>query len=216
MRKLLFLLASALAASVSAAEDVGLINHLGGEASYSSGGSRAKATAFMKVRAGDSFTLASGAQLRLVYFQGSRQESFTGPARFTVGTQQSSVHSGGEPKVSTLPTGVSQRIAGTPELLAIAKLGRAGGVSVRSGARIKPLSAEQKAEIAQAYTTYDELRRSAPEEDITPELYLFAVLEENRQYQDLKLLVTEMQRRQPANADLAAIAEYAENKAQGR
>ncbi len=216
MRKLLFLLASALAASVSAAEDVGLINHLGGEASYSSGGSRAKATAFMKVRAGDSFTLASGAQLRLVYFQGSRQESFTGPARFTVGTQQSSVHSGGEPKVSTLPTGVSQRIAGTPELLAIAKLGRAGGVSVRSGARIKPLSAEQKAEIAQAYTTYDELRRSAPEEDITPELYLFSVLEENRQYQDLKLVVSEMQRRQPANADLAAIAEYAENKAQGR
>jgi hypothetical protein len=215
MRTLAFLLAMC-AAGAWAAEDVGLVNHLGGEATYTSGGSRAKASAFMKVREGDSFTLASGAQLRLVYFQGSRQETFAGPARFTVGRQQSSVHSGGEPKVSTLPSGVSQRIAGTPELMAIAKLGRAGGISVRSGARIKPLSAEQKAEIAHAYTTYDELRRSAPEEDITPELYLFSVLEEHRQYQDLKLVATEMRRRQPSNADLAAIAEYAEDKAQGR
>jgi hypothetical protein len=216
MRKSLVIFSFLFATGVFAAEDVGLINHLAGDASYVSGGSRAKASAFMKVREGDRFTLAPGAQLRLVYFQGSRQESFTGPARFTAGKQESSVQSGAQPQVTTLPSGVAQRIAQTPELLAIAKLGRAGGVSVRSGARPRPLTPEQEAEVSEARAIYEQLRQASPPDDITPELFLYSVLEENRLYQDMKVVVSEMQRRQPTSADVAAMAEYVEAKSQGR
>lgn len=215
MRNALFLLLAFLAGG-AAAQDVGLINHLSGDASYASGSTRAKAAAYMKIREGDRFTLAPGAQLRVVYFQGSRQESFSGPARFVAGKDASKVESGAAPQVSTLPAGVSQRIEKTPELLAIAKLGRAGGVTVRSGMRPKPLSPEQEAEVKQARATYDQLRQSAPADDITPELFLYSVLDEHRLYQDMKVIVSEMQRRQPGNADVAAMAEYVESKAGAR
>ena len=54
-----------------------------------SGGSTAKAKAFMKVREGDHFTVPAGAQLRIVYFQGGRQETYTGPATLIAGAQAS-------------------------------------------------------------------------------------------------------------------------------
>ena len=217
MKNLVFAVALSWVAAVAANDDVGLVNHLSGDASFVSGKAKpAKATAYMKVREGDRFTLAPGAQLRLVYFQGGRQESYTGPGRFAAGKQESKVQSGSQPQVTTLPSGVSQRIAQTPELMAIAKLGRAGGVAVRSGARPKPLTDEQQAEIKDARATYGRLRETFPADDITPELYLFTVLEEHRQYEDMKPVVAEMRRRQPKNADVKAMAEYVEAKSQGK
>ena len=217
MKNLVFAAAILCAGAVSASDDVGLVNHLTGDATFASGKAKpAKATAYMKVREGDRFTLAKGTQLRLVYFQGGRQESYTGPGRFTAGKQESSVQSGTKPQVTTLPSGVSQRIAQTPELMQIAKLGRAGGVAVRSGARPQPLTAEQESEIKDARATYQRLRETFPADDITPELYLFTVLEEHRQYEDMKPIVAEMQRRQPKNADVKAMAEYVEAKSPGK
>lgn len=215
MRNALLVSLGFFAAGVSA-QDVGLVNHLSGDASYTSRSTRAKAAAYMKIREGDRFTLAPGAQLRIVYFQGSRQESYTGPARFVAGKHASKVESGAAPQVTTLPAGVSQRIEKTPELLAIAKLGRAGGITVRSGIRPKPLTPEQEAEVKQARATYQELRRAAAEDDILPEMFLYSVLDEHRLYQDMKVVVSEMQRRQPGNPDVAAMAEYVESKSTGR
>lgn len=210
------LLSLALAAGSASAQDVGLINHLAGDASYQSGSTRSKATAYMKIREGDRFTLAPGAQVRIVYFQGSRQESYSGPARFVAGKSESKVESGAAPQVTTLPAGVTKRIEGTPELLAVARLGRAGGIAVRSGLRPKPLTPEQEAEVKEARVTYEQLRRSAAADDITPEIFLYSVLDEHRLYQDMKVVVSEMQRRQPGNADVAAMAEYVESKTPGR
>src|SRR5688572_4261156 len=73
------------AAGAQAAEDVGLINQLNGDVSYASGGANAKAKAYMKVREGDRFSVPSGAQLRIVYFKGGRQEAYSGPAAITAG-----------------------------------------------------------------------------------------------------------------------------------
>ena len=103
--------------------DVGLVNLLQGEVSYQSDGSpAAKAQAFMKVRQGDRFTLPAGAQIRVVYFQGGRQETWQGPAAFRAGPQQGEASSGQPQQVSTLPTGATQKIAQVPELIQIAKL----------------------------------------------------------------------------------------------
>src|SRR5690349_21233172 len=84
----------AWAGAASAADDVGLVNQLNGDVSYSSGGSSAKAKSFMKVREGDKFIVHAGSQLRIVYFQGGRQELYSGPATLVAGAQASQQQTG--------------------------------------------------------------------------------------------------------------------------
>ena len=206
------------AAASALANDVGLINHLAGDVSYTSGSSTDKAKPFMKLREGDRISVAPGAQLRVVYFQGGRQESYTGPASFTAGAQQSTQQSGAQPQVSTLPSGVPQKISQTPELIQIAKLGRSGGVTLRNvpGAVPERLTPQQQAEVRQARQTYDQLRQTAAADDITPELYLYSVLQDHLLYNDMKVVVSEMQRRQPANPDVAVMVEYVKVKTQSQ
>ncbi len=196
------------ATGAALASDVGLVNHLTGDVSYTSGTATAKAKPYMKVREGDRFTVPAGAQLRVVYFQGGRQESYAGPATLTAGAQQSTVQSGAQPQVTTLPSGVPQKIAQTPELIQIAKLGRSGGVAVRGVNGERKLTPQQQAEVKQAKQTYDQLRQGSAADDITPELYLYSVLQDHLLYSDMKQVVAEMQKRQPANPDVAAMAEY--------
>ena len=126
------LFSAAVSTAQAQTADVGLVNMLNGDVSYvSDGAAAAKAKPFMKVRQGDRFTLPAGAQVRVVYFQGGRQETWKGPASFRAGAQSGEQGSGANPEVSTLPSGVPQKIAQVPELMQIAKLGRSGGVAVR-------------------------------------------------------------------------------------
>jgi hypothetical protein len=203
-----FALLLAGVATAAQASDVGLVNHLAGDVSYASGGTSAKAKAYMKIRAGDRFSVPAGGQLRVVYFQGGRQESYTGPATLTAGTQQSTVQSGAQPQVTVLPSGVPQKIAQTPELIQIARLGRSGGVAVRGLKSERNLTPQQLAEVKQAKQTYEQLRKTAAADDITPELYLYSVLQDHLLYPDMQQVVSEMQKRQPTNPDVAVMAEY--------
>ncbi len=198
--------------ALAATGDVALVNQLAGNVSYTSGKESSKVTAFMKVREGDRFNVPAGAQVRIVYLQNGRQESYGGPAAFTAGGQQSTVQSGSQPQVSTLPAGVSQKISQTPELIQIARLGRSGGVAVRGTVRDARLNPQQQAEVRQAKETYKKLRAQAGADDITPELYLYAVLQDNLLYEDMKPVVEDMARRQPGNADIAALVEYVKVK----
>jgi hypothetical protein len=208
VRKLGFAALLAAAATVAIASDVGLVNQIAGDVKYTSGGATASAKAYMKIREGDRFSVPAGGQLRIVYFQGGRQETFTGPAALTAGAQQSTVQNGAQPQVTTLPSGVPQKIAQTPELIQIARLGRSGGVAVRGVGSERRLTPQQQAEVKQAKVTYDQLRKSAAADDITPELYLYSVLQDHLLYSDMTQVVAEMQKRQPANPDVAAMAEY--------
>jgi len=204
------------AASALAAEDVGLINQLNGDVSYTSGGASSKAKAFMKVRQGDRFSVPAGAQLRIVYFDGGRQEAYSGPATLTAGAKESKQQSGAQPQVSTLPAGVPQKIAQTPELVQIARLGRSGGVQVRGAQQEQRLSPQAQAEVRQARQTYEQMRKTAAANDIVPEQYLYAVLQDHLLYGDMVAVVTEMQKRQPANPDVAVMAEYVKNKTEAK
>jgi hypothetical protein len=212
LSKLLMAAALAAATGAYAASDVGLINHLAGDVSYSSGAATSKAQPYMKVREGDRFTVPAGAQVRVVYFQGGRQETFAGPVSFTAGGQSSSVQSGSAPQVTTLPAGVPQKISQTPELIQIAKLGRAGGVAVRGVGGERRLTPQQQAEVRQARDIYQQLRASAAADDITPELYLYSVLQDHLLYGDMKPVVEEMARRQPNSADVAELRAYVKAK----
>ncbi len=212
--KALVLAGAFASAHAFAQADVGLINRLAGSVSYVSGGQKADAKAYMKVREGDRFTVPAGSQLGLVYFKGGRQESFTGPASFTAGAEESSVQSGAGPQVKKLPSAVSQKIAQTPELIQIARLGRSGGVAVRGVGKPQRLSPQEQAEVRQARQTYGELRKSADADDITPELYLYSVLQDHLLYSDMRQVVAEMQKRKPGDPDVEVMAEYVKAKTQ--
>ncbi len=202
-------------AALAQAPDVGLVNMLNGEVSYTSEGTAgAKAQPFMKMRQGDRFSVPAGAQLRIVYFQGGRQETWKGPANFKAGATSSDAQSGAPSEVSTLPAAVPQKIAQVPELLQIAKLGRSGGVSVRGAGRPPKLTADQQAEVTSARDTYRKLRAQAVADDITPELYLYSVLQDYLLYEDMKPVVDEMSKRQPNNTGVQELASWVKTRTQ--
>ena len=149
---------------------------------------------------------------RIVYFQGGRQEAFGGPATLTVGSQSSAQQTGQQPQVTTLPAGVPQKIAQTPELVQIARLGRSGGVAVRGAQSMQRLTPQAQAEVRQARQTYEQMRKSSATDDIVPELYLYSVLQDHLLYDDMKQVVSEMQKRKPADPDVAVMAEYVKVK----
>jgi hypothetical protein len=195
--------------------DVGLVNLLSGDVAYASDGAPGgKAQPFMKVRQGDRFTVPAGAQVRVVYFQGGRQETWKGPAAFKAGAQAGEPSNGKPSEVTTLPSTVPQRIAQVPELIQIAKLGRSGGVAVRGAGRPPKLTAEQQAEVKSAREIYGKLRSQAAADDITPELYLYSVLQDFLLYDDMKPVVDEMTKRQPSNAEVQELAAWVKSRTQ--
>ena len=218
LAKVLAILAVSLGFVVSTqaqTPDVGLVNMLQGEVNYQSDGTpAAKAQAFMKVRQGDRFTVPAGAQIRVVYFQGGRQETWRGPSAFRAGGQQSEASSGQPLLVSSLPSAASQKIAQVPELIQIAKLGRSGGVNVRGGGQPPRLTAAQQAEVNAAKGTYKSMRGQASADDITPELYLYSVLQDYLLYDDMKPVVDEMAKGQPASTDVQELVAWVKSKTQ--
>jgi hypothetical protein len=186
--------------------DVGLINQVAGDVSYVSSSGAGKVQAFMKMRLGDRFTVAAGAQVQAVYFQNGRQETWRGPAGFKSGTEHSESVVGTVYAVANLPAVVAQKIQRIPELIQMAKL---GGIQVRGPTPKQRASLEQQAEIAAARTTYDRLRQQLPQDDITPELYLFTVLQDYLLYDDMKTVADEMLGKQPGNQEAQQLAEWA-------
>jgi hypothetical protein len=204
----LFAAGSALAQSV----DVGLVNMVSGDVTYTppSGGPRG-VQAFMKVREGDRITVASGGQVRVVFFEAARQELWAGPASFRAGKKGAEPVSGKPKEISNLPAGVPQRIARVPELMQIAKL---GGIQVRGGITpAQKASLEQQAAVSEARATYEKMRKESAADDITAELFLFSALHEYLLYDDMKPIVEEMLRKQPANEEVKTLADWVRKRA---
>ena len=197
-----FALASPLAFG---AGDVGVINHLAGLVTVTNGVNTSRAQAYMNIHVGDQFEVPEGVVVKVAYFQGGRQEWFSGPTSFTIGPLQSVVRRGSSPQVSVLPSGVPQKISQTQDLVQIAKLGTIAG---SPSAREQRLTPQQQAEVRQAREIYTKLRADTPADDITPELYLYSVLQDHLLYGEMKMVVAEMAKRQPGNRDVGVLADY--------
>lgn len=195
---LLFSAASAAAAAQGA--DVGLVNLVSGDVRYATlPGSSAQATPFMRVRDGDRFNVPSGGQVRIVYFDSALQERWNGPANFRAGKGASEAISGLPAEVAVLPAGVPHRIARVPELMKNAKL---GGSQVRSLTRRQEASLDQQTTVREARQTYEHMRKEMPSDDVTPELYLYAVLYDYLLFDDMKTVLEEILRKQTDNEDV--------------
>lgn len=206
-------------------KDVGLITAASGEVQYQGyGQAQGQAEPFMKVRLGDRFYLAKDACLQIVFFQGSRQELWRGPASFRAGEAQGEPleAAGGNPEVKVLPAGTGQGIQRVPALLRRAGLSRVGGMQVRGAGSTthegrRPgqsgLSQEEKAELQAARETYREMREKASSDDLTPELFFLGVLSEYEQYEEMDLILKEALSRDPRNEVLNNLAGWV--RAQG-
>lgn len=191
-------------AALAQGADVALVNMISGDVSYvPQAGTTGKVQPFMKLRDGDRISVAAGGQVRIVFFDGARQELWTGPASFRAGKTAAQALSGKAAETTILPAGVAQHMARIPELIQHAKLGGGqlrGGLTPRQKA-----SLEQQATLAQARIAYDKMRQDMPASDIAPELSLYAALYEFLLYDEMKVLVAEMRRKQPANEDVKAL-----------
>jgi hypothetical protein len=207
-RGLIALVLAAMAMGGASADeatgDVGLVNALQGDVRYQSkDGPARKAQAYMRLRHGDKVTVAAGASIRISYFTTSRQESWTGPGSFVATSNGGELLKGRKPEVVQLPAMVPQKLARVTELM---NLSVVGGVVVRSGKR--PTSASKEV-VAEAMATYESMRATAAPSDVTPELFLYAVLEEQGMVEDLKVVARDMLKRQPDNPDIQRLAKAA-------
>ena len=186
--------------------DTGLVNMVSGEVAYTpSSGAPGKVQAFMKVREGDRFTLSAGAQLRIVYFETARQERWIGPATVRAAKGASDASSGKPAEVSTLPGAAAPRMARVPDLIQNARL---GGIQVRGTRKAPPLNNEDKRAVESARAGYEQMKREAAADDISPEMMLAAALHEYMLYADMRPVVDEMLRKQPANEDVKTLSSW--------
>lgn len=200
------------AAGVAAAQagDVGLVNLVVGEVTFApTSGSPGKVQAFMRLRDGDRISVPAGGQVRVVFFDGARQERWAGPSEFRAARSQGEPISGKPAEVQQLPASVPQRISRVPELMQNAKL---GGIQVRGLTPRQQQSIVQQETVREARVTYEKMRKEMAQDDITPELFLYAALEEFLLYEDMKGVVEEMLRRQPGNEDVRALAAYVDSR----
>lgn len=194
--------------------DVGLVTRLSGEVTYANDTDQkqpTKALAFMKVRRGDRFQVPGGGFLTLVYHANGRQEAWSGPAALQAETAESRGEGPAQPKISTLPVKVTEKMKGSPLPLPRSDLDRMGGIRTMGGTPLrgggtdegaKPapaLDPEAKKELAQAAKTYQQLRKKAPPDDLTPELYYLAALAEYQQYAQMGQVLADMEKRQPGS-----------------
>ena len=207
MRVVLFVLSLAVGAVAHAQSDVGLVNLVAGDVSFvPQSGQPGKVKAFMKVREGDRFELPMGSQVRVVYFDGARQERWQGPSSFRAAKLEGTPIKGKALEVAKLPGNVPARISRVPELMQNAKL---GGIQVRGAQASRQVSPEA---LDEARATYQKLRTQLPADDITAELFLFSALNDYQLYEDMVPLVNEMLRKQPESEDVKSLASWLGNR----
>lgn len=212
LRKLIIGIVMAATSAWASAQgaDVGLVNLVVGDVTFAPlSGSPGKVQAFMRLRDGDRVTVPAGGQVRIVFFDGARQERWSGPASFRAAKAQSEPISGKPTDVQVLPASVPQRISRVPELMQNAKL---GGIQVRGLTGRQQASIVQQESVRESRITYDRMRAEMPADDITPELFLYSALEEYLLYEDMKVVVEEMMRRQPGNEDVRSLAAYVDSR----
>lgn len=182
------------------AEDAGMITALSGTVQYQAVGSTKRpAVSFMKLRAGDRFSVASAATVRVVYFSSGRQENWKGPAEFTIGTAES-VGGSQTPIVTALPIAASSQLSNLPDLSQSVQMSRLGGVTVRAGRhRGNP---EEAAAVQKALEIRTSMVAAAPADELTADLYLLSVYIEYSRRDDITQLLDTMQAKRPGDESI--------------
>jgi hypothetical protein len=166
------------------------------------------ALAFSKLKAGTKVTTGKDGRFQIVYLRNGLQETWGANSQIELGeTESKPVNASKLPAIRQLPDSILKGLTRAPD--AIANIGSSQGmIRVRSAFDSSKLEAAEK--------DYKTLRAQAPEDDVTPELYLLAAFSDLKQFDRLKQPLEEMLKRQPANPEIRRIhAAYAKRRAPG-
>ena len=183
----------ALATAQALAADSGFATQVTGAVAFKDGMPLA---AFTKLRSGDLLLLKSGAKLQLVYFASGRQETWGGRCVLGIGERESTPADCAAPAIKQLPPAVLSALQRTPDMVSDIR-NRSGMVRMRS--------IGQENQVTAAEEQYQSLRAQAAEDDITPELYLFAQFWTLQQTAAMGKVLALMEQRQPGSPEVAAL-----------
>ena len=172
-----------------AAGDVALITALDGGVTRATDQGTEPLQSFVKLKEGDQLRLDKSPRLQIVYFDGGRQETWSGSGKLEIARSESKATGLPAPQVKTLPPVMVKQIARTP---ALDVHGR-GGVT-----RLRSLAAPGAVEQMEA--TYAELRAATTPNDLNPEFYLLSGLFELRQLDRVEQAIARLQRERKDNA----------------
>ena len=177
--------------------DVAVLSAVQGDVTYQSESAPAlPAKPFMRLRDGDVLKIPPGGEVRVIFLKADLQEGWKGPSVFRVGAKQGEAIQGKPESSIQLPGAVPVKIAALTEIV---RTSRPGGVQIRGLPR--PKSGYEEAMDA-ARRTYESLRGRMPEDDITPELYLYSVANEYAVEGEMRRMLDEMHRRRPHDPDV--------------
>ena len=213
--------------------DIGMITRLSGKINYWNKTVNEKtkpAEGFMKVRPDDEFKLTTDSELQLIFFSNGRKEVWKGPAKLKLGKTGGELTDGNNKnnklEVTQLPSAVVNEVRRISPLIDPTKLHRSGSSAVRGVNKISKtpiekialksadLDIEEKEEIDAVKQIYKTLLTSSSSDDITPELYLFSVLADYDQFNDIKELIIKMKKKQPENPGVEQLTQWLREQAE--
>ena len=178
--------------------------------------------AFQRARVDDTYTLSENASIRLVYTSTGRQELWSGPASFRIGTTESSRLQGVNPQIKQLPAVGAKAIRTVPKLLKRAGRARIGAVRLRSAGTKAPapwrdvdgLSEPELREFRDSMAGYKEWRKNAESNDPTPDLVLISQLSRMRLRAELLAAIVDAKRRFPGDSSFSVLLRWLEKEGQ--
>lgn len=213
-----------VAAQAWSAEAVfGMVTLLQGQAWYAGAGKKEKEplSAFMKIYIGDSVTLDAGSTIQLIDFDSGRKETWQGPAVLSIDREKGAlaVNSSHQPEVSEMPDVVAREVRRISKIIDPSALQKAGAKIVRGSSdteteQVAPvaLDVSEERELNLARTTYQSLLKQTGASDITPELFLFSVLADYDQYDEMMGLIEVMKQKQPGNPTIDRLTSWVESQ----
>lgn len=165
---------------------------------------------FIEARRDDTFELAKGARVRIVYLQTGTQESWTGPAQFKVGLGASTHLAGAKPGIQKLPAKAVGHLKAVPALLKRTAAPRKGTKARLRGVQekdvvwrlAKTLTPAEQAQLNEAVQTHAALTKVLGPGDATADLALAGELGRLRLGHTLKVHLEASVKRHPANGPL--------------
>jgi hypothetical protein len=209
--------------------DVALVTMLSGEVSYWNDAEKkapARMQAFMKVRQGDHLKLPGATSLTLLYFASGRQETWRGPvtlrAADTESTAVGAEKSPPLPEVKLIPAKATKQIQGAPLPLPGPSISKSGVIQTMgpkcepAAGTPAPLSAEARRNIKEAEKVFQELKKTAAADDVTPELYFLSILNEYKQFPEMAKVVDTMLQKRPGDVALKDLKVWVRSQSAAR
>jgi hypothetical protein len=151
--------------------EVGIVTQVSGTVRVrNAAGEETALKPFGRVYLNDRFVLAPEAVVRVLFLRNGSSQLWRGPVEFLAGDSANA--SGADPaQVSVLPVSAREKIqvALRPDFF--------GGTTVRAIKIPRPSAELGAAQLEDIRNTYQQLRKSFPDDDITPELFLSASMQ---------------------------------------